>query len=44
MHMSIENIEMIAHHEIVTRWRSRVDALALFVAIGIVIAALISAV
>lgn len=42
--MSIENIEMIAHHEIVTRRHGRVDALALVVAIGIVIAALICAV
>lgn len=39
--MSIHNLEMIAHREIVERWHSRIDALALVAAIGVILAALI---
>lgn len=39
--MSIDNIEMIAQHEVSTRWHGRLEALGLFAVIAIVLAALI---
>jgi hypothetical protein len=44
IHMSIQNLEMIARHEISERSHDRIYALTLIVAIGIVLAALVAAV